>query len=233
MDGTPFPEIDTRHRHRHPLWAPGTDLARRWLLAVLAGVAAYAAARTSTGHLASLLVGWDVTLVVSLVLPWRRILRSTPETSRLHAVRDDPGSVVLLVVSLAVSIGALLTAVLILTRPGRMGTGIWADLEPALVGISIVAGWAVLQTGFTLHYARLYYREDDTPGGLDFKGDNPPDDLDFAYFGFGVGVAFQTSDVDITSRDIRRTVLAHSVISFFYSASVLALTVNILAGKLG
>ena len=58
---------------------------------------------------------------------------------------------------------------------------------------------------------------------------------------FGLGLMLATSPMMATElgrkrhsvRDIRRTVLAHSVISFFYSASVLALTVNILAGKLG
>ena len=42
-------------------------------------------------------------------------------------------------------------------------------------------------------------------------------------------MTFQVSDVEIESRDLRRIVLAHSVMSFFFNVAVLALTVNIVA----
>ena len=40
------------------------------------------------------------------------------------------------------------------------------------------------------------------------------------------------SDVTVSARSIRRTVFAHSVISFFFNAALLALTVNIAASAL-
>jgi len=45
-------------------------------------------------------------------------------------------------------------------------------------------------------------------------------------------MTFQVSDVQITSRRIRRIALAHALISFAYNASIFALTVNVLAGLL-
>jgi uncharacterized membrane protein len=82
------------------------------------------------------------------------------------------------------------------------------------------------------------------PGGLSFPesaskndGDNPesnalddePDFIDFAYFSFVLGMTFQVSDVQVTSRRLRRLVLAHSLLSFVYNTILLALTINTLA----
>ena len=42
----------------------------------------------------------------------------------------------------------------------------------------------------------------------------------------------QVSDVAVTAKPIRRTVAAHGVLSFFFNAALLALTVNIAASAL-
>jgi uncharacterized membrane protein len=74
-------------------------------------------------------------------------------------------------------------------------------------------------------------------GGLDFPNDSEqneysdnPDFLDFAYFAFVVGMTFQVSDVEVTSKRFRRFVLLHGLISFVYNTVIVALTINTLAG---
>jgi uncharacterized membrane protein len=52
------------------------------------------------------------------------------------------------------------------------------------------------------------------------------------YFAFTIGMAFQVSDVSITSPQIRRAVLLHAVISFAYNTSILALALNLAYGFL-
>jgi uncharacterized membrane protein len=42
----------------------------------------------------------------------------------------------------------------------------------------------------------------------------------------------QVSDVAVASKQIRRTVAAHGVLSFLFNAALLALTVNIAAGAI-
>lgn len=82
----------------------------------------------------------------------------------------------------------------------------------------------------------MYYRrtrrngEDRVVGGLTFPGDQDPDDLDFAYFAFTIGSCFQTSDIAITSRSIRRMALIHAVQSFAYNTTVVALMINVIFG---
>ena len=84
-------------------------------------------------------------------------------------------------------------------------------------------------TIFALHYAHDFY--DESAGrGLAFpRGDKEPDYWDFVYFSFVIGMTSQVSDVSVTSKQIRRTVAAHGVVSFVFNAALLALTVNIAA----
>ena len=87
-----------------------------------------------------------------------------------------------------------------------------------------------LHTSYALHYAYLYYRSKGSAGGLAFPGEQSPDQLDFAYFAFTIGTSFAVSDVDVTDRAIRRAVLGHQILSFFFNTSILALVVNLVIG---
>jgi uncharacterized membrane protein len=53
---------------------------------------------------------------------------------------------------------------------------------------------------------------------------------DFLYFSFVVGMTFQVSDVQIEDHTLRRGVLAHGVLAFFFNVIIVALTINIVAG---
>ena len=94
--------------------------------------------------------------------------------------------------------------------------------------------WGLVHTTFSIRYAHLYYGNSsskDVKGhGLDFPGDVDPDFIDFAYFSFVIGMTFQVSDVEISSRRIRRLTLVHSLISFIFNTVIVALTINALAG---
>ena len=93
--------------------------------------------------------------------------------------------------------------------------------------------WAFIHTIFSLHYAHEFYGESGAVGGLAFPGgETEPDYWDFVYFSFVIGMTSQVSDVGITNREIRRTAAAHGVVSFFFNAALLALTVNIAASAL-
>jgi uncharacterized membrane protein len=61
----------------------------------------------------------------------------------------------------------------------------------------VAASWVVVHTVYALKYARLYFQGDD--GGVDFHRDEPTY-TDFAYLAFTVGMTFQVSDTDVTSR---------------------------------
>jgi uncharacterized membrane protein len=87
---------------------------------------------------------------------------------------------------------------------------------------------------YALHYAHQYYvageKPDEDSGGLVFPGNLPPDYLDFAYFSLTLGMTFQTSDVEITSRPIRRIVTLHAFAAFVFNIGVIAFTINGIGG---
>ena len=93
----------------------------------------------------------------------------------------------------------------------------------------MVLSWAFTHTIFALHYAHEFYGEATRKSGLQFPGDGQPDYWDFVYFAFVIGMTFQVSDVAITNKSIRRMVVAHGALSFFFTTAIVAMTVNIAA----
>jgi uncharacterized membrane protein len=100
-----------------------------------------------------------------------------------------------------------------------------------LVGATILSVWAFLQVMFALHYAGVYFRPrpGGFHGGLEFPGGAEPGWTDFFYQAFVVGCTFASSDVNVTSTRMRRICVIHGVVSFFFSAVILALAINIVA----
>lgn len=226
--------------HRHPEsrgWPLATMLAdhafwMRWLVAGLAGYVIFLATPGIWAMSTRVLAAWDCALVAALAVPWWVILRADPTLSRSASRGSDPGTVGLLLISLIASLSSLVFAVNVLDDPDVGASALATHVETLLVVCAVLGGWALLQTGYTLHYARLYYAaaQDERQPGLEFT-DAPPDDLDFAYFAFGVGMAFETSDVSVTTRRMRQVVLAHGLLSFLYNFAILGLMVNLVAGR--
>ena len=65
--------------------------------------------------------------------------------------------------------------------------------------------------------------------GSKFPGGPAAGLLDFLYFALVLGMTFQVSDVQITSRKLRRLATAHGLIGFLFNTVIVALTVNIAA----
>jgi uncharacterized membrane protein len=110
------------------------------------------------------------------------------------------------------------------------------NLHVVLVAVTLLVSWLMTQTTFAFRYAHEYYEVDPGSvgivGGLEFPGEKRPDYLDFMYFSLVLGMTFQVSDVQITTRKFRRLAAAHGLLSFLYNTIILALTVNIAAGML-
>ncbi len=184
-----------------------------------------------------LLVAWNAGTMLYLVSTFVVMGRATPRTIRDRAAATDDGRfAVLVLVSIAglASVGAIV-AQLNVTKDLH---GIDKGLHLGLAALTIVSAWAFLHLTYALHYAHEYFDEiggrDGAElrlrGGVAFPGTDEPDYWDFLYFAFIIGVAAQTADVSITSKTIRRTSLAHSVLAFFFNSAILALTINIAAG---
>ena len=202
-------------------------LARRRIIvgtaagAIAAGVAAVIGGTWSV----AVLLGWDTLTLIFLVWVWRTILtRDAQATERLAVAEDDSraaADAVILGASL-VSIGAI---VFTLAQAAK-ASGTDAVLLAVLAVISIVLGWAAIQTTFTLMYARLYYGS--PKGGIDFE-DGEPDYRDFAYTAFTIGMTYQVSDTQISQKRLRRIVVRHALLSFVFGTTIIAVAINAVA----
>jgi len=177
----------------------------------------------------SIVGGWDCGSFTLLALNWQIVWTSDAGETKRRAGARDPGRTVAWLIALTASAFSLFAGSVVL----RHAPNIDPERSPLLVALCLVAvgtAWSLTHTAYTLRYAHLYYRENDNEGGLVFPGRAEPDDFDFAYFAFTIGMAFQVSDVTITSSQIRRTVLGHAMLSFAYNTVIIALVINMLLG---
>jgi len=62
--------------------------------------------------------------------------------------------------------------------------------------------------------------------GFAFPETPEPTCEDFLYVSFAIGLTYAMSDVNVTNETQRRTVLIHSIISFFFYSTVLGVVLN-------
>jgi uncharacterized membrane protein len=175
------------------------------------------------------LVGWNVGSTLALLLHFWILSTSDANQTCHRAGSSDPGSKAVWMLDLVACLFSLAASLVMIGERHQLDH---PHLLVALCLWAVISAWLLTHTAFTLRYAHLYYRGEEI-GGLGFPGDQPPDDLDFAYFAFTLGMCFQVSDVTIQDRQIRRTALLHAVLSFFYNTAILALALNLIFGHIG
>ena len=201
----------------------------RLFLSILAGFAVGALLPlyvTELRGVTRFLVAWDFGVGLYLILAFWMIAHSgVTEIHRQSLAQDEGGFAILVltIVSACASVGAVFTWLEIATRAETFALPVLAFLL-----LTIMMSWAFIHTMFALHYAHEFYAEHHkTGGGLIFPRDPEPTYWDFVYLAFSIGTATQVSDVEISSKRIRRTVTLHGIVSFFFNVTVIALTVGL------
>jgi uncharacterized membrane protein len=168
----------------------------------------------------ALLAAADTLFLIYLALTARIVGRTGPDDLRRHAEDEDEGvALILLLAGLAVLVSV--AAIFLVLNADESGLGARVT---ALVSLPL--GWATVHSLMAFHYAYLHYRTEEQGEGLRFPGKGDPDARDFLYASFTIGMTAQVSDVEVTTRSLRRAVLVHGVASFFYNTGILALAVN-------
>jgi uncharacterized membrane protein len=182
-----------------------------------------------------LLVGWDVAVLCYLLLIATTLMAcATPESMSRRAQTLYAGRWLMLGVTTLAS-AASLAAVATLLGTIHDQPRDKVAWHVALAAATIVASWIFLHSMYALDYAHAYYyrpgHKDRSrpPGGLGFPDEPHPDYWDFLYFSLVVGMTCQVSDVTVQNKHLRRLVLAHGVLAFFFNTVVLALAINITA----
>ena len=174
--------------------------------------------------LLGVLVGIVATAATFVLTGWWALWPMDAESTSSHARRDEFEPRLEEVVVVAWALGGLIAVTLLLLLSRTNERSLVALL--ALAGVAM--SWAGLHLLYAARYAYLYYSE--VPGGIDFNGDESPAYRDFLYFSYNLGMTYQVSDTDVSSRTIRTVVLRHCLLSYAFGTVILATTINLIAG---
>jgi uncharacterized membrane protein len=209
-------------------WQPGVTTLTRMGIAALVGVLVGIGVTVGESWTMGVLLGWMAAGAVFVTWMWISIWPMDPASTARHAVREDPARAVADVVVLVAAVASLGAVALFLLAAGSGSDQTQAVIQAALSVASVALAWGTVHTIFTTRYARLYYTGPD--GGIDYNEDDAPRYSDFAYLAFTIGMTFQVSDTDLTTKHIRATALRHALLSYLFGAVVLATTINLVAG---
>jgi len=181
------------------------------------------------------ITAWDVGATTYLILIMVLFLRCTAARMEDNARAQEAGEWTLFFLVLA---GATASFAAILGEFGSMKdvAGAVKGEKIAVVVATLAISWLLTQAIFALRYAHEYYSRitpsSELDGGLEFPSETKPDYWDFTYFSVVLGMTFQVSDVQITSRKLRRLATLHGMLGFLFNTVIIALTVNLASGIL-
>ncbi len=182
--------------------------------------------------LTRVLVSWNFGVPLFLVLAYRMMTDLSAEQIIERYQEEDETAPMILTIGVAGAVLAVASIVMFFSTLKGAGH-VEESLHIALASLTVVDSWLLIPMMFTLHYADLYYSADKDRPPLNFPDTKQPVFLDFAYFSFTIAAACQTADVSTAQGSIRKVVIAHSVLSFFFNASILGFAINVTAGLIG
>jgi len=201
--------------------------ARFLLFAAALVTATCAAAATGIEARFAPLIGFDAAAFL-FILTAVPLLNADAQFMRRAAERNDANRAGLLAISVLLSLVILIAlGALVADSSTPRSTG-----EAAIIVVTLLLSWLFANVVFTLHYAHLFYlqRDGGDRRGLEIPGTTEPDYWDFLYFSFTLGMTFQTSDVSIPGRYMRKVALGQCMAAFVFNMGILAFTVNALGG---
>jgi uncharacterized membrane protein len=206
---------------------PGSTLAG---LLIMVGFGAAAALVTGLLYRWSYapLIGWGVAALAFELRAWIIVGGMDAEQTRAHATIEDPSRPVSDLLVTGANLASLAAVGYVIVESGRASGDVQRVMLAALALLSVAVSWVLVQTLYTLRYARIYYG--DTPGGIEFNSPDPPAYVDFSYLAFTMGMTYQVSDTNLQTRAFRSVVLRHGLLSYVFGSVVLATTINLVVG---
>ena len=204
---------------------------RLWI-AVAAGTAIFFFLPQPWSVLSRVLVCWNCGVALFLLLIFIWMTRLTAEQICSRYIEEDETAPFILVVVIVAAVASLFAIIEPLATIKQVSGSVRAA-HFALAALTLVDSWLLVPTMFTTHYADRFYSVGENDRPLHFPQTPMPVFWDFAYFSFTIAAACQTADVSTTQASIRKVVIAHTIISFLFNASILGFAINVTAGLIG
>jgi uncharacterized membrane protein len=182
------------------------------------------------------ILAWDIGVLMFLLLSAQLFVTESPDDMPAAAEAQQEGEWTIFWLTLAVVVVSFvaISSEFSSIKSASPDTKGW---QIALVAGTLFLSWMVTHVTFAYRYAHEFYARDEggpeVDGGLEFPDEKEPDYWDFLYFALVLGMTFQVSDVQISSRKLRRVATLHGLVSFLFNTIIVAFTVNIAAGLMG
>jgi uncharacterized membrane protein len=210
-----------------PFWK---SPAARVAVGIVVGAIVTAVLWSHNGTL-SLLGGWTALALIFSGWTWLALWRFSPEATKDHAEREQPGHWAVVSLVLGGALVSLAGVTVLLGRSQEASQGVPHDSGAGWMAVgSVVLSWLTIHTVYALIYAKHYF-DPQQDGGIDFNspdGKDQPCFKDFFYVAFAVGMSFAISDTNLTSTRLRATALGHGLLSFVFGAIIVASVVNVI-----
>jgi uncharacterized membrane protein len=204
---------------------------RLWI-AVAVGCAIFFLLPERWSTLSRVLTCWNGGVLLFLVLIYTWMTRLTAEQICIRYIEEDESAPIILVVVIIAAMFSLIAIIEPLATIKQV-SGAERAGHFVLAAVTLVNSWILVPTIFTTHYADRFYSAPAEDRPLRFPETPMPVFWDFAYFSFTIAAACQTADVSTLNAGVRKVVVAHTLISFLFNASILGFAINVTAGLIG
>jgi uncharacterized membrane protein len=204
---------------------------RIWI-ACIAGSALFFLLPRDWSVLSRVLLCWNsgVILFLTLIFLWmRRLTAAQICTQYIEEDETAPFILIVVVIAAVASIFAIVEPLATI----RQVSGSVRAAHVSLAALTLIDSWLLVPVMFTTRYADMFYSAAPNERPLRFPNTPEPVFWDFAYFSFTIAAACQTADVSTERADIRRVVIAQTLVSFLFNASILGFAINVTAGLIG
>jgi len=202
--------------------------ARFLLFTIILLAATPAAALLIRNWWLGMMAGFDIAALVFLASCGSLLSTREEAEIRRHAVENDANRVGLLIIT-----GTVVAVLLVAITAEVVGRNPQPTTK-LLIVLTLILAWLFSNMVYAMHYAHLAYMSPSPDcDGFEFPGTRQPVYWDFVYFSFTCGMAFATSDVQITKERIRKVVTFHCLAAFGFNIGVLAFSINLLASGAG
>ena len=200
------------------------------LTAIGAGAVLYLASSPWIGReVTRALMAWNCGVVVFLLLTFFFMSNRDAAVMKRRALAHDDGGDFILILTILAAVASVVALVAELSaakdHPG-------AEWRVALAAATVVLSWLFVQIVFAMHYAHVYYLEEEEgqpKGGLEFGQCGEPDYWDFVHFSIVLGATSQTADITFSSKEMRRIGTLHTLVAFGFNTAILATMINLAA----
>jgi uncharacterized membrane protein len=202
---------------------------RRALIVLMIGVVIGVVLMPFVPFGTALLAGWDAAALTFLVSTWGIIARADGMRVQRLATREDTTHASSAALLVGASVASLLGVGLALHQAAHE-SGPLRLVHAGLAVLTVALSWLLTHTVYTLRYAHLHFAT--SASGIAFSGlpeKEPPSYRDFAYVAFTIGMCYQVSDTALGDPRLRRTALAHALVSYVFGVVIVAGSVNLIS----